>query len=72
MTKIEQAISATRGEMRHIGLDPEACNAETAHRVLDDLCRNGHELRAWYLSASQAQITGFIKGWSKWLKSCQK
>lgn len=32
MTKIEEAISAVRGEMRHIGLDPVACTSLDAER----------------------------------------
>lgn len=66
MTKIEQAISAARGQMRRLGLDPEACTATDAERVLDDLGRMGVEAGLWFWSASDAQITKFRKGWTKW------
>ena len=68
MTKIEQAISAVRGQMRHLGLDPEACTALDAERVLDDLGRMGVDAGLWFWSASDAQITKFRKGWEKWRK----
>ena len=72
MTQIERAISAVRGEMRHTGLDPEACTANDAHNVLDDLYRRGIEAAAWYGSTSDSQLTKFYRGWNKWLKSCQE
>lgn len=68
MTKIEQAISAARGEMRHLGIDPKACTASDAEKVLDDLARKGVAAGLWFWSASDAQITKFRKGWGEWLK----
>lgn len=68
MAKIEQAISAARGQMRRLGIDPEACTSLDAERVLDDLGRMGVESGLWFWSASDAQITKFRKGWEKWRK----
>lgn len=48
MTKIEKAISAARGQMRHLGIDPEACTALDAEKVLDDLGRMGAEAGLWF------------------------
>jgi hypothetical protein len=71
MTKIEEAISAVRGEMRHIGLDPIACTTLDAERVLDDLGRKGVDAGKWFWSASDSQAKAFRKGWEKWLTSAK-
>ena len=71
MTKIEQAISAARGELRAVDCDPVACTALDAERALDDLGRKGVDAGLWFWSASDAQITQFRKGWEKWRSAQQ-
>lgn len=66
MTKIEKAISATRGQMRNLGLDPLACSALDAERVLDDLGRMGVDAGLWFWSASDREVGKFRKEWEKW------
>lgn len=66
MTKTEQAISAVRGELRHMGLDPVKCSAEYAECVLDDMGRKGIAAGLWFWSASDNQVKKFRKGWEKW------
>jgi len=66
MTKIEQAISSARGEMRHLGLNPEDCTATDAEKILDDLGRKGVAAGLWFWAASDAQIIKFRKEWDKW------
>ncbi len=68
---IEYAMSVIRSEMRYKGINPENCNANKAHQVLDDICKGlskEHEFKKWYLEASQSSIKKFYREWEKWRK----
>lgn len=68
MTKIEQAISAARGELRNIGFDPLACSASEAEHTLDDLGRKGIDAGLWFWNANDREIRQFRKEWAKCVK----
>lgn len=68
MKKIDSILAAVRGEMRHVGIDPEACTALDAERVLDDLGRKGHQAGLWFWSATDKQVNRFRKEWGQWQK----
>jgi hypothetical protein len=66
MTRIEQAISAARGQMRHVGIDPATRMATDAEATLDDLARMGNPAGKWLQSANCSQVDKFRKEWEKW------
>lgn len=65
MTKIEQAISAARGELRHKGFNPHDCSVSDAEKVLDDMALQNKMAGLWFWNASNSQIKRFRKEWEK-------
>jgi len=69
VTRIEQAISAVRGQMRHMGIDPLVSDADCAIATLDDLGRCNVDSGLWFWSAPETEIKKFRRDWERWRKA---
>jgi hypothetical protein len=70
----ELAIYAARGELRHLGIDPETAAVDDAFKVLDELTFTRPTMIAaiWYEFASDNQIKAFKKEWRQWQKQAKQ